>query len=94
MKVFLATYRIEKQAYPSCSSLMKLADRYSIERIEDACSRALAYTPSPNIQIIKTILKTGQDRVKPDKAEQRMKPSGCYGFTRGAAYFGGGESND
>ena len=73
---------------------MKVADRYSVERIENTCSRALAYTPSPSIKSIKTILKTGQDRVKPDKAEQRMKSSGCYGFTRGAAYFGGGQSND
>lgn len=94
MKTFLATYKVEKQAYPLCSSLMKLADRYSVERIEDACTRALSYTPTPSIKGIKTILKTGQDSVKHNKVEQKLKPSGCYGFTRGAAYFAGGESND
>ncbi len=94
MKVVLSTYKVEKQAYPSCNSLMKLADRYSVARIEDACSRALAYTPSPSIKSIKTILKTGQDRVKPDRADHNPKPRGRYGFTRGVAYFGGDESND
>lgn len=94
MKEFLSSYIVEKQAYPSCSSLMKLADKYSIERIEDACCRALAYTPNPTIKNIKAILKTRQDRVKLNREEPVKKPTGCYGFTRGAAYFGGGESND
>lgn len=94
MKVILAANKVEKQSYPSCKTLMKLADRYSIERIEDACSRALAYTPNPSLKNIQMILKTGQDRVKPDKSAPASQPSGRYGFTRGAAYFGGGESND
>ncbi|MCR3922394.1 MAG: IS21 family transposase [Firmicutes bacterium] len=94
MKVLLAATKVEKQSYPSCKTLMKLADRYSIERIEDACSRALAYTPSPSLKNIQMILKTRQDRVKPDKSPPATNQSGRYGFTRGAAYFGRGDSND
>jgi len=94
MKVILTANKVEKQSYPSCKTLMKLADKYSIERIEDACCRSLAYTPNPSLKNIQMILKTGQDRVKPDKSTPTSTPSGHYGFTRGAAYFGGGESND
>ena len=50
MKVLLTANKVEKQSYPSCKTLMKLADRYSIERIEDACSRALAYAPTPSMK--------------------------------------------
>ncbi len=94
MKVLLSATKVKKQSYPSCKTLMKLADRYSIERIEDACSRALAYTPSPSLKNIQMILKTGQDRVKADKSPPAAKASGQHGFTRGAAYFGRGDSND
>ena len=66
---------------------MKLADKYSASRIEDACNRALAYTPEPSIKTIETILKTGQDKVKSDT--KAPKSDGTYAFTRGAKYFGG-----
>ncbi|GAU78229.1 transposase subunit [Fusibacter sp. 3D3] len=94
MKVLLAANKVERQSYPSCRTLMKLADKYSIERIEDACSRALAYTPTPSLKNVQMILKTGQDRVKLEQPDISKKQSGKYGFTRGASYFGGGESND
>lgn len=92
MKAILASHKVEQQSYKACGSLMKLADRYSLARIEDACSRALQYTPSPSLKNIQTILKTGQDKVKPDKPVTTA--SGRYGFTRGAEYFGGGDHND
>lgn len=47
---------------------MKLADRYSTERLEAACNRALSYTPSPSLKNITTILKNGQDKVKADQS--------------------------
>lgn len=90
MKAFLSSYKVEQQSYKSCGALMKLADRYSVTRIEGACSRALSYTPNPSLRSIKTILNTGQDKVKPNKQATKPQPSGRYGFTRGAEYFGGG----
>ena len=36
-----ASYRVEEQAYRGCLSLLKLADKYSAERLENACREAL-----------------------------------------------------
>jgi len=92
VKTFVYTHKVEQQGYKSCASLMKLADRYSIERLETACNRALSYTPNPSLKNISTILKNGQDKVC---AKQSVtKTSGQYGITRGASYFKGGIDND
>ena len=65
--------------------LLKLADKYSVARLEAACKRALSYTPNPGYKSIQSILKTGSD-----KLEQETTPdsSSEHGFTRGAAYYG------
>lgn len=86
---FLTMHRVEQQGYKPCASLMRLADRYSTERVENACERALIYTPNPSLKIISTILKNGQDRVEshiPDTS-----PNQSRGITRGASYFKGGD---
>ncbi|HZJ82729.1 MAG TPA: IS21 family transposase [Clostridia bacterium] len=93
MKALLASHKVEKLSYKSCGALMKLAGRYSVARIEEACGRALSYTPNPNLKNIQMILKTGQDKVKPEKETTKSQPSGRYGFTRGAEYFGGGHND-
>ncbi|KAA8675279.1 IS21 family transposase [Clostridium sp. HV4-5-A1G] len=92
VKTFLSSGKVPEQGYKSCASLSNMADKYSHHRLEDACSRALAYTTAPNIKIIRTILKTGQDKVKKDEPSSTLNGS-SYGFTRGASYFGG-EHND
>ena len=66
---------------------MKLADKYSTTRIEDACNRALTYTPDPSIKTVETILKTGQDKVK--QVTEAPKSDSTYAFIRGSEYFGG-----
>jgi len=90
MKSFIASVKVEQQSYKVCGSLMKLADRHSVQRIEDACSRALSYTPAPSLKSIQVILKNGQDKVKPETELNKPKSTGRYVFTRGADYFGGG----
>jgi|LGVF01.2.fsa_nt_gb transposase len=88
VKTFLYAHKVEQQGYKSCASLMKLADRYSTERLEATCKRALSYTPNPSLKNISTILKNGQDKVH---AKQSVaKTSGQYGITRGSSYFKGG----
>lgn len=87
VKAFLSAGKVEQQGYKSCSRLMKLADKHSTARLEDACSRALAYTPEPSIKNIETILKTGLDKAKP--AAAAPKSDNTYAYTRGPAYFGG-----
>lgn len=89
VKNFLYMHKVEQQGYKSCASLMKLADRYSTERLEKACEKALSYTPSPSLKNISTILKNGQDKVNIEKLPV-SGDSARYGITRGSSYFKGG----
>ena len=93
VKHFLYMHKVEQQGYKSCTSLMKLADRYGTERLENACVKALSYTPSPSLKNISTILKNGQDKVAVEKAASSAfnKESSKYGITRGASYYEGGD---
>ena len=71
-------------------ALLKLADKYSLERLETVCAKALSYTPNPSYKNINTILQSGQDKIKEVVPEaSKIKSTEDYGFTRGAAYYGG-----
>jgi len=67
--------------------LLKLADKYSVNRLESACKKALSYTPNPSYKSIHTIIQTGQDKIA---KEEPVNPenSSNFGFTRGADYYG------
>lgn len=91
VKAILASHKIEQQGYKSCIALLKLADKYSVIRVEEACKKALSYTPRPGFKSIQTILQTGQDKMN---LEEGTKPTTNanitqFGFTRGAGYYGG-----
>lgn len=91
VNAILASGRVEQQSYKSCMGLLKLADKYSVDRLEAACEKALSYTASPSYKSIKNILTAGQDKTLPDKADT-VKPESThnnYGITRGARYYGG-----
>lgn len=90
VKAILSSYKVEQQGYKACMGLLKLADKYTPERLENACRRAFDYTPQPSYKNIQTILLTGQDRL-PDEPEPRSTSQ--YGFTRGAGYYGRREKN-
>lgn len=81
----LTSYKVEQQGYRSCMGLLKLADKYSVVRLEAACKRALSYTPGPGYKSIQSILSTGSDKISD---EPRPDSSSDFGFTRGAAYYG------
>ncbi|WP_235911117.1 IS21 family transposase, partial [Heliobacterium mobile] len=87
VKVILSSYRVEQQGFKSCMGLLKLADKYSVSRLEAACVKALSYTPKPSFKSAQTILQTGQDKLV---TEEPAKPenSSSFGFTRGADYYG------
>jgi hypothetical protein len=73
---------------------LKLADTYSVARLEAACEKALAYASVPNFRSIRTILKTGSDRLKHEGAamgatKNHTEGSEAFAFTRGAVYYGG-----
>jgi len=90
---FLESRKVPEQGYKSCASLTNMADKYTFQRLENACLRALSYTATPNIKTIRTILQTGQDKIQ---AESPSNPSAgsSHAFTRGASYFKGGAHND
>jgi len=88
VKAILSSHKVEQQGYKSCLALIKLADRYSVIRLEAACKRALFYTPVPSYKSVKAILSTGQDKI--DNSSEPVTPdnAAAYGFTRGAEYYG------
>ena len=72
----------------SCSSVQP----FGAARLENACERLLAFTSTPSIRTLSTILKNGQDKVATPKKPEVPKANTQHGITRGAAYFrkGGG----
>ena len=89
VQAILSGYKVEQQGYKSCMGLLKLADKYTPERLENACKRALEYTPRPSLKNIQAILASGQDKAIPEQSTATASSS-RYGFTRGAAYYGRG----
>jgi hypothetical protein len=87
VELLLTSNKIEQQSYKSCNALLHLSDKYSPERLEAACVKALSYTPRPSLKSVQVILKSAQDRlvvpVYPNNEHS------CGGFTRGADYYGG-----
>lgn len=84
----LSGYKVEQQGYKACMGILKLADKYSPERLENACQKALTFTPRPSLKNIQAILSSGQDRTEPEETVERTSSS-QYGFTRGAEYYTG-----
>ena len=89
VQAILSGYKVEQQGYKSCMGLLKLADKYTPERLENACKRALEYTPRPSLKNIQAILASGQDKAIPEQSTATASSS-RYGFTRGAEYYGRG----
>jgi transposase len=92
IRAILTHHRIEQQGYKACMGVLKLADKYSLLRLEAACTRALGYTPNPSYKNISTILQTGQDLIPEpsQEAESQLseRPENKHSFTRGASYYG------
>lgn len=86
VSAILSGYKVEQQGYKACMGLLKLADKYTPERLENACRKALTFTPRPSLKNVQAILASGQD--KPAESKEPA-PSSQYGFTRGADYYGG-----
>ena len=86
VSAILSGYKVEQQGYKACMGLLKLADKYTPKRLENACRKALTFTPRPSLKNVQAILASGQD-----KAAESKEPasSSQYGFTRGADYYGG-----
>ncbi len=88
INAILSSQRIEQQSYRSCMGLLKLADRYSAERLEAACIKALSYTASPSYKSVKNILAAGKDKSEKDMSEiDSAKSRNPHAITRGGDYY-------
>jgi transposase len=89
IRSMLSRYKVEQQGYRNCMGILKMADKYSVERLEIACSKALSYTPHPTCKNISAILQFGQDRVNVPPIHERQSTDESHSFIRGAKYYGG-----
>ena len=90
----LTSGRVEQQSYRSCMGLLKLAEKYSPEKLEQVCAKALSYSAKPSYKSIKNLLAAMKD--SPDDISNASKESQAaekpHGITRGARYYGGKRS--
>ena len=91
VRYFLTSGAAAEQGYKACVSLTKLGKRYGKKKLEAACERILAFSSSPSIRTITTLLKNDRDS---DKITEMKDNGDQYGITRGAAYWKkGGDGN-
>jgi transposase len=90
VEAFLTANKVEQQGYKACMALLKLADKFTPERLEAACAKALSYTPRPSYKSVSAILNSGQDKLPADTVVSKTNP---HGFVRGANYYKGGTDN-
>lgn len=85
----LASRKVEQQAYKSCFGLLKLADRYTAFRLENACQKALALR-SPSYTTVNNILKNGMDKVDTSISSPNNNIIPMHSHIRGAGYYAQG----
>ena len=76
--------KVEQQKYRTVHSILKLADKYGTNRLENACQYALEHSRCPNYKNIKAILTNKQDI---NWAEEKKKKNEESKFLRGAKYY-------
>jgi transposase len=73
-----------EQAYKSCAGVLSLEKKFSKERLEKACERALAYQAT-SYKLIRSILEKELDRLEPQLVEPCFIPS--HDNIRGATAY-------
>ncbi len=82
----LRSKRVEQQSYRACMGLLKLADKYSPTKLEEACKTALSYTQSPSYKSISNLLAASK-KDDSDVMDDDTTQNNNHGITRGAAYY-------
>jgi transposase len=75
-----------QQGFRSCMGIISLGKEYTQERLEAACSRALAIG-SPSYKSIHAILKKGLDRLPPQKEGPQQTSFIFHSNIRGPQYY-------
>ena len=74
-----------EQGYRACLGLLALVRRYSAQRLEAACTRAMAIR-APNLRSVTNILKSGLDR-QPSLLSAASSPAILHDNVRGPDYY-------
>ena len=90
----LTSGRVEQQAYRSCMGLLKLTEKHSPIKLEEACKKALLYSRTPSYKSIKNLLAAMKENPESAAQDPNQLSSGsqAHGITRGARYYGGKKS--
>ena len=92
----LTSGRVEQQTYRSCMGLLKLAEKHSPAKLEEACNRALLYSRTPSYKSIKNLLavmkEDSQYVSQNTESSSSETHAQTHGITRGARYYGGKRS--
>lgn len=80
----LLKFKHPEQGYRSCLGLLSLSKKYSEERMEAACLRALSIN-APSYRSVKSILEKGLDKTEERPEDVRVTPN--HGNIRGSAYY-------
>ena len=84
----LRSKRVEQQSYRACMGLLKMSDKYSPARLEEACRKALNYTQSPSYKSVSNILATSNNNSTQSKDNSADTHKGSSkSITRGADYY-------
>ena len=82
------TVQIKEQGYNSCLAVLKLANKFSNDRLENACELALTKLKCPRYHHLNGILANNQDIIwMSNKDTNNFNDVG--GYIRGADYYGG-----
>ena len=92
----LTSARIEQQTYRSCMGVMRLTDKYSKDKLETVCKKALQFTAAPSYKGIKNLFATmkPEDFAPGEEPQDKSQQKNPYSLTRGAKYYGGKKDAD
>ena len=88
----LTSGKVEQQSYRSCMGLLKLAERNSTAKLEEACKRCLSYSVHPSYKSVKNVLSQLKIEAPAEESTTPSKPQ-PQGITRGARYYGGNKND-
>ena len=86
VQVILADRPHPEQGYRSCLGILRLAKRYGAERLEAACTRAVA-VEARSYRHVDSILKHGLDRLAPPAATPPLTLTPVHEHVRGRDYY-------
>jgi transposase len=87
VEAILAAYLHPEQGFRACLGVMRLSSKYGVDRLEAACTRALA-ARAYRYKSVKSILERGLDRLPQTvSSPPTSQPGIAHENVRGAAYY-------